>query len=228
MEQKPEFKRNLWGYKKEAVLKYIDEMSKSAQQSEAELQQKIEQITHSREELESQIADFEQKLQSIEGDLDSEKGKNKKLSDMIGLLQEEIDRQRRRSDAREREYHAVQEHNHELQEQIRKNDSKKQKYDEAAASIGSAILEAQQKAKTIIDDANNQAEGISRETEIFVSSVLEKIEGMQSDFLALKDKMNKSVDLLNDRFNQIESDIYHAKKLVLNAAEEMIKQQPLE
>ena len=60
MEQKPEFKRNLWGYEKEAVLKYIDEMSRSAKQTEEQLGQKLEQITRSREELEGQIADFEQ------------------------------------------------------------------------------------------------------------------------------------------------------------------------
>ena len=65
MEKQPEFKKNLWGYDKEAVLKYIDEMSRTAAQSEAALQEKVSQIAHSREELEGQIAEFEQKLQHI-------------------------------------------------------------------------------------------------------------------------------------------------------------------
>ena len=56
MEKQPEFKKNLWGYDKEAVLKYIDEMSRTAAQSEAALQEKVSQIAHSREELEGQIA----------------------------------------------------------------------------------------------------------------------------------------------------------------------------
>ena len=78
MEKQPEFKKNLWGYDKEAVLKYIDEMSRTAAQSEAALQEKVSQIAHSREELEGQIAEFEQKLQHISGVLDTEKGKNKR------------------------------------------------------------------------------------------------------------------------------------------------------
>ena len=40
MEKQPEFKKNLWGYDKEAVLKYIDEMSRTAAQSEAALQER--------------------------------------------------------------------------------------------------------------------------------------------------------------------------------------------
>ena len=79
MEKQPEFKKNLWGYDKEAVLKYIDEMSRTAAQSEAALQEKVSQIAHSREELEGQIAEFEQKLQHISGVLDTEKGKKQKL-----------------------------------------------------------------------------------------------------------------------------------------------------
>ena len=51
MEKQPEFKKNLWGYDKEAVLKYIDEMSRTAAQSEAALQEKVSQIAHSQSEI---------------------------------------------------------------------------------------------------------------------------------------------------------------------------------
>lgn len=220
MEQKPEFKRNLWGYEKEAVLKYIDEMSRSAKQTEEQLGQKLEQITRSREELEGQIADFEQKLQSVSDNLDSEQGKNKKLNEMITLLQEEIDRQRRRSESRERDYQNIQEQNRALQEQVRQTAGNSKKYEEAAAAIGSAVLEAQQTAQAIVEKANRRAQDISRETDAFISGVLEKVEGMQSDFLVLREKMNQSIDLLNERFDRIEADILHAKKLVLQASQQ--------
>lgn len=220
MEQKPEFKRNLWGYEKEAVLKYIDEMSRSAKQTEEQLSQKLEQITRSREELEGKIADFEQKLQSVSDDLDSEKGKNKKLNEMITLLQQEIDRQRRRFESRERDYQSVQEQNRALQEQVRQTAGNSKKYEEAAAAIGSTMLEAQQSAQIIVENANRRAQDISRETDAFISGVLEKVEGMQSDFLVLREKMNQSIDLLNERFDRIEADILHAKKLVLHASQQ--------
>ena len=46
MEQKAEFKTSLFGgYEKESVLKYIDDMSRAAAESEAKLQEQIEQIT---------------------------------------------------------------------------------------------------------------------------------------------------------------------------------------
>ena len=89
-----------------------------------------------------------------------EKGKNKKLSEMIGLLQEEIDRQRRQGESRTREYQAAQEKNRQLQEQVRQVEEKSKLYDEAAASIGSAILQAQQTAQSIVDEAGGQAKEI--------------------------------------------------------------------
>ena len=133
-------------------------MSRTAAQSEAARQEKVSQIAHSREELECQIAEFEQKLQHISGVLDTEKGKNKSLNEMIGLLQEEIDRQRRYSQARDRDFQAMQEKNRELAGQVQIASDKSKKYDEAAASIGSAILEAQQTARSIIDTANGRAQ----------------------------------------------------------------------
>lgn len=103
MEQKAAFKTSLFGgYEKESVLKYIDDMSRAAAESEAKLQEQIEQITRSRQGLEEQIAEFEKRMQDASETIDAEKGKNKKLSEMIGLLQEEIDRQRRQGESRTR------------------------------------------------------------------------------------------------------------------------------
>lgn len=218
MDRKPDFKTNLWGYEREAVLSYIDQMSKTAQESEAQLQKKMEQITLSREELEKQISEFENKVQNVSQDLEQEKGKNQKLSKMITLLQEEIDRQRRANESRERDFRQMQEQNRELQERVRQSQDKSRRYDEAAASIGSAILEAQQTAKSIVDAANGRAQSLSQEADEFISGVLEKIEGMHQDFLLLRGKMNESIALLNSRFDQIESDITHARELVLRTA----------
>ena len=132
MEQKAEFKTSLFGgYEKESVLKYIDDMSRTAAESEAKLQEQIEQITRSRRELEEQIAEFEKRMQDASETIDAEKGKNKKLSEMIGLLQEEIDRQRRQGESRTREYQAAQEKNRQLQEQVRQVEEKSKLYDES-------------------------------------------------------------------------------------------------
>ena len=215
MENKPEFTSNLWGYKKEEVLQYIEQMTDQARQSEQQLQEKMEQITRSRQELEEQISSFEEKLQTASVDLDAERGKNKKLSEMIGLLQEEIDRQRRWEERREKDFQTLQENNLEMQEKMRTATEKSKQLDQAAATIGAAILEAQNTAEKIIHDANHKAEKISQNAGDFVAGILEKIEGMQQDFVSMRDRMNQSVQLLNERYDQIEQDILAAREMVL-------------
>lgn len=91
---------------------------------------------------------------------------------------------------------------------------KSKKYDEAAASIGSAILEAQQTARSIIDTANGRAQEISKDTDQFISAILEKMDSMQQEFAFLRGKMNESINMLNSRFDQIESDLSHAREAV--------------
>ena len=121
------------------------------------------------------------------------RAKIKKLSEMIGLLQEEIDRQRRQGESRTREYQAAQEKNRQLQEQVRQVEEKSKLYDEAAASIGSAILQAQQTAQSIVDEAggqakeivdraNTQAQAITNDAQRFIDRVLQKMDDMQQEF----------------------------------------------
>ena len=237
MEQKAAFKTSLFGgYEKESVLKYIDDMSRAAAASEAKLQEQIEQITRSRRELEEQIAEFEKRMQDASETIDAEKGKNKKLSEMIGLLQEEIDRQRRQGESRTREYQAAQEKNRQLQEQVRQVEEKSKLYDEAAASIGSAILQAQQTAQSIVDEAggqakeivdraNTQAQAITDDAQRFIDRVLQKMDDMQQEFLTLRGRMDESINQLNNRFAQLDEDIVHARELVTNIRERLTQQE---
>lgn len=237
MEQKAEFKTSLFGgYEKESVLKYIDDMSRAAAESEAKLQEQIEQITRSRQGLEEQIAEFEKRMQDASETIDAEKGKNKKLSEMIGLLQEEIDHQRRQGESRTREYQAAQEKNRQLQEQVRQVEEKSKLYDEAAASIGSAILQAQQTAQSIVDEAggqakeivdraNTQAQAITDDAQRFIDRVLQKMDDMQQEFLTLRGRMDESINQLNNRFAQLDEDIVHARELVTNIRERLTQQE---
>lgn len=236
MEQRPAFKKQLLGLEQDAVFQYIEQMSRTASESEQKLREQIDQVTRSREELEGQIASFEEKLRSVNETLDTEKGKNKKLSEMIGLLQEEIDRQRRQSEAHSREYQAaMQEKNRQLSEQLGANRQQREQYDQAVATIGSAILEAKQTAKTIVEQANVQAQQvveqansraqvIEQDTGRFFDSLIERIDGMQQDFMLLHQRMEESVNCLNNRFAQLDEDIAHAREIVLEAKERLGQQ----
>ena len=186
--------------------------------------------------LEEQIAEFEKRMQDASETIDAEKGKNKKLSEMIGLLQEEIDRQRRQGESRTREYQAAQEKNRQLQEQVRQVEEKSKLYDEAAASIGSAILQAQQTAQSIVDEAggqakeivdraNTQAQAITNDAQRFIDRVLQKMDDMQQEFLTLRGRMDESINQLNNRFAQLDEDIVHARELVTNIRERLTQQE---
>ncbi len=130
---------------------------------------------------------------------------------MIGLLQEEIDRQRRQSEAHSREYHAMQE----------KTDSSANSWVQTVSSASSMtgrllpsvllFLEAKQTAKTIVEQANVQAQQvveqansraqvIEQDTGRFFDSLIERIDGMQQDFMLLHQRMEESVNCLNNRF----------------------------
>ena len=61
MEQRPAFKKQLLGLEQDAVFQYIEQMSRTASESEQKLREQIDQVTRSREELEGQIASFEEK-----------------------------------------------------------------------------------------------------------------------------------------------------------------------
>ena len=56
MEQRPAFKKQLLGLEQDAVFQYIEQMSRTASESEQKLREQIDQVTRSREELEGQIA----------------------------------------------------------------------------------------------------------------------------------------------------------------------------
>ena len=70
MEQRPAFKKQLLGLEQDAVFQYIEQMSRTASESEQKLREQIDQVTRSREELEGQIASFEEKLRSVNETLD--------------------------------------------------------------------------------------------------------------------------------------------------------------
>ena len=151
-------------------------------------------------------------------------------------VEEEIDRQRRQGESRTREYQAAQEKNRQLQEQVRQVEEKSKLYDEAAVSIGSAILQAQQtaqsnvdeaggQAKEIVDRANTQAQAITDDAQRFIDRVLQKMDDMQQEFLTLRGRMDESINQLNNRFAQLDEDIVHARELVTNIRERLTQQE---
>lgn len=136
----------------------------------------------------------------------------------------------------EREYQAAQEKNRQLQEQVRQVEEKSKLYDEAAASIGSAILQAQQTAQSIVDEAggqakeivdraNTQAQAITNDAQRFIDRVLQKMDDMQQEFLTLRGRMDESINQLNNRFAQLDEDIVHARELVTNIRERLTRQE---
>lgn len=211
LEQTPDFKKNLWGYDRDCVHQYMSEVQKS----EEEFQKKLDTLTRSREELEERIADFEKQLQNSQNNLDGEKGKNKKLSQMIRFLQEEIDRQRRLYERQNKEYQEIQARNEALSKKMQTAQNQGNQYQEAASSIGSAILQAQKTADHIIDSANDQAKTLGNQAGEMADQLLEDIKQMYQEFQDFRDGVSKTVEQMNTRFDQIESDMLKTGEKVL-------------
>lgn len=220
LEKQKIFKTVFHGFEKEEVLKYIDELSQEATKSENELQNKIDEISKSREQLETQIQGFDEKIRNMEQELNIEKGKSTKLSEMVENLQVEIDRQRKQTEAKERECQSQQEQNRTMKAKLDSLEYKSKKYDDATVAIGTAILEAQQSAKRILDAAAQKSEKISEEADVIIGGILTKIDDMQTDFLSLRGKMNESIEMLNSRFDEIEQEIERSREVVSKAKSE--------
>lgn len=211
------FKQSFYGFEKEAVLQYIDELSQEATKSEIALQSKIDEISKSREQLEAQIDCFDEKIRNMEQDLNLEKAKNNKLGDMVENLQVEIERQRKQTESKERECQSQQDQNRTMKSKLDSLEYKSKKYDDATVAIGTAILEAQQSAKRILDAAAEKSEVISKQADGIISGILGKIDNMQTDFISLRGKVNESMGMLNNRFDEIEKEIERTRDLVQKA-----------
>ena len=200
MGQEPEFKKNIWGYDRDSVQNYVSDV----QRSEAALQDKVDHITQTRSELEYQIEEFRQKLQDSQKNLNGEIGKNQKLNQMIRFLQEEIDRQRRISDRQEKEFYQVQQENTKLTCQMQEAQDKGRRYDEAAASIGSAIIQAQQTATKIITDASTRVEDLTLQADQMAKDLLLDVRDMYQNFVDFRSDVNKMIKQMDAQFADIE------------------------
>lgn len=220
MQQVPEFKKNLWGYDCDTVQNYLEDVQKS----EKEWQEKIASITHSREELQEQIKAFQGQLQDSEDTLNGEKGKNKKLSQMIRMLQEEIDHQRRLLDSQTKEYRRVQEENTALERQVKQATDKEKRYYEATASIGSAILRAQQTADNMIDSAKGEVTAIRGRANGMADDILENMKAMYREFSDFRSNVNAVVNQMNARFDEIESEMLRTGEMILNFKKDLPKE----
>lgn len=226
MEKQAIFKNSINGFEKTAVLQYIDEMSKESSRIEQELQAKLDEMSRSREQLESQVQDFEEKISHIERELEEEKGKNQQLTAKISTLQQDAAAQKRQLEDKDRELQIQKEQNRIIKSHAEEIEQKSKKYDEAAASIGSVILDAKQDAKHIVEEANRKAVQITSETDQVISSIITKIDTMKEEFLALRSKMNQSMDLLNAHFDEIEKEIGASKEAAQKALSSTAKAEP--
>ena len=211
MGQEPDFKKNLWGYDRDSVHDYVTDV----QRSEAALQDKVDSITRTRAELEYQIEEFRQRLQASQEDLNGEKGKNQKLNQMIRFLQEEIDRQRRVSDQQMKEFQQVRNEKTELANQVQEAEGRGKLYDEAASSIGSAIILAQQTASRIITDANTQVKELTSQADQMAEDILFDVRDMYQNFMDFRDDVNKTIEQLNTQFDDIEKRMLQTGENVL-------------
>lgn len=228
MEKQVIFKSALNGFEKNAVLKYIDELNHKLLTAENNHQQMLEDWENEREELCDQNVALDLAGKELQKKLDAEGVKLQESAEALVAVQSELKKAQQENEEKEHELILLREQNRLLREQLSAQEEKCKKYDEAAASIGDAILEARQegsriveearsKAETILSSANEQAASIVHDAENDLSGIQKKMDSLKSQFLTIREQMNSSVALLNDQFGQVEASMSPAEEEPLPA-----------
>ena len=95
---------------------------------------------------------------------------------------------------------------------------------EAKQTAKTIVEQANVQAQQVVEQANSRAQVIEQDTGRFFDSLIERIDGMQQDFMLLHQRMEESVNCLNNRFAQLDEDIAHAREIVLEAKERLGQQ----
>lgn len=215
MENQVIFKSVLNGFEKSAVLKYIDQLNSQLSQLQEEQEQQLSQQREELDRLEDQSSALLQELQDSKKELQEA---NKKLEAAQAQQQEQaatIDSLQTELAAYDLQISQLTEGKLRLEQQLQEQQGKGQKYDQAAASIGSILLEARQEADStrreakaqaedIVAKAKAEAEDIVAKAQQELSSTMDSMESLRQHFAALRAQMEEGSRSIQEELVQIE------------------------
>lgn len=192
------------GFEKKQVLGYIDEMSEKARKAQKSLDQKLEEMNNSNNELSKQISSFEEKITGLEDQLKSERDKIKELTGMIDNLNSEIEEQKKAVFEKETAIRREADLNRQLRLKAETFEYKSNKYDDTSKQLGEILIDAKRSAQVIINGAKSEAGDIKKITEDTVASITKEIGNFKTDVSELRSTISKAMNTIYSRLDELE------------------------
>lgn len=196
------------GFQRDDVIRYLKEMEKNTQDTEAVLKDQIELLTQSREELTHEVSEFSNQVKGLEQQLQEEKDRVQKISSMRDYLYTELEHKQQELDeevkarqddisACRREIELYLAQKKKLKDQVEQLSIKSQKYDELQSSLKRIRMKAESEAFQMLETAKEQ----SMDAISVVDDVVEEIEVFQTDIGQIKADLQIGPHTAEDRLN---------------------------
>ncbi len=200
------------GFQKEQVLQYIAKADQEAQQTEKTLNERIQEMNQASAQLEEQVAQYGEKIATLEEQLQRDKTKIQELTDQVTSLNEEVSRHKLATAKAQRELEIQKACNRQLEERNQALQEKEKQWDAAAAQIGDTLLQAQASAQQMLQQASQKAKDIQTQSMDSVSNVTRRLDQFRLDLQQLKEQLERSTQLMQQRVSELELAIDQAQK----------------
>lgn len=212
MEEQKVFKTSMFGFDKKTVMDYLYEVDEKAKNTEQELSAKIQDINSANAELGSKIDEVESQYQIVSSKLNAERENSTKAAQLIGELNQEIERQRRQIADKDREVQIQSERCKQLLQRAEEAEKKVSHFDQLSHRVGDLILEAQRSADQIVEKAKTKANVIAQDAEHTAKSAHGELQSIREDIVGIKRTTAELFDAVNRKLESLETLVDSATK----------------
>ena len=186
------------GFNKNDVLAYIDALSRKYKSVESGLNERISDLTSSRETLSSQVSDFSARIAALEEACANAQAAAEKSRAEREAARSELSDLRRKTVILEVE-------NNKLKSQISTNENAAAELRHEKEKIADAIMDARKNAQFIMNSARDEAVSKIRDAEEEINGLHNKVGGFISDVEDMKRSMAEMLRRVENNVNDITS-----------------------
>lgn len=186
------------GFNKNDVLAYIDALSRKYKSVESNLNNKISELSSSREALASQVGDFSSRIALLEEACANAQAAAEKSRAAHEAARNEVSELRRKTVILEVE-------NNKLKNQISTTENSAAELRHEKEKIADAIMDARKNAQFIMNSARDEAVSKIRDAEEEINGLHNKVGGFISDVEDMKRSMAEMLRRVESNVNDITS-----------------------
>lgn len=198
MEDNGIFKSSMFGFDKQSVLKYVDEMIEKSKISEAKLRSRCD-------ELDGELTVLKKEHEDLLLKANTKQEETSKTSEETGRLQRRLEERDQKIRELEQKLTASLRENDILKDRASAAEENGRKYQQVSAQIGEVMFEAQQKGEDIISEAHKKAEEITKNSVQSVYELGDRLDNFKGDVHRLR-SLTQDV-LKNFEFKMSEIDL---------------------